>query len=235
MPHSQYPFDPRGARIAVIIPALNEEAAIGRVVGDIPRYVERVVVVDNGSTDRTIERARAAGALVVHEPRRGYGYACLRGMQQAADCEITVFLDGDYSDHPQEMDALVAPLVEGRADMVLGSRLRGRMEPGAMMPHAYAANVMFSLILRAVCGLRVTDIGPFRAMRTDKLAALGMCEGTYGWTLEMMIKAARRGMKVLEVPVSYRKRLGHSKVSGALWPSLKAGVKMFRTLRYCWQ
>lgn len=221
------------ASVAVIIPALNEEAAIGRVVGDIPPGVGRVVVVDNGSTDATAEVAAAAGAEVIAEPQRGYGYACRAGMQHAADAAIYVFLDGDYSDYPGEMPALVAPIAAGRADMVIGSRLRGEREAGAMLWHAYLANVLFSRLLRALCGLRVTDIGPFRAARADALRALGLQELTYGWTLEMMIKAARQGLRVEEVPVSYRRRLGHSKVSGSLVSSLKAGVKMFTTLRYC--
>ena len=235
MPQHHDGWEPQDVRIAVIIPALNEEAAIGHVLADIPAYVSEVIVVDNGSTDRTVEIARAAGATVLHEPQKGYGYACLRGMRHAADTDIIVFLDGDYSDHPEEMDRVVRPIVEGQADMVIGSRLRGEMEPGAMLPHAYAANVMFSVLLRLLCGLRMTDIGPFRAARTQDLLALDLQELTFGWTLEMMIKAARAGMRVHEVPVSYRKRLGQSKVSGSLWASLKAGVKMFYTLRYCWR
>lgn len=227
--------EPPGVRIAVIIPALNEEAAIGHVLGDIPGYVSEVIVVDNGSTDRTVPIARAAGATVIREARRGYGLACLAGMRQAADTDITVFLDGDYSDHPEEMDRILRPIVERQADMVIGSRLRGQMEPGAMLLHAYAANILFSLLLRLLCGLRVTDIGPFRAVRTDRLLALDLCEPAFGWTLEMMIKAARAGLTVCEVPVSYRRRLGQSKVSGSLWASLRAGVRMFYTLRYCWR
>jgi glycosyltransferase involved in cell wall biosynthesis len=224
-----------GSDIVVIIPALNEEAAIGHVVCDVPAFVSKIIVVDNGSTDRTVERAQEAGAIVVHEPRKGYGYACLKGMEQVEDEDMIVFLDGDYSDYPEEMDRLIDPLLAGEADLVLGSRLRGKREKGAMLPHALAANVIFSRLMRLFCGLRVTDIGPFRAIRKDKLVALDLQEYTYGWTLEMMIKAARRGLKVLEVPVSYRKRLGHSKVSGSLWVSLKVGVKMFLTMRYCWQ
>lgn len=223
------------AEVAVIIPALNEEAAIGRVVSDIPPEVGRVVVVDNGSTDATAAVAAAAGAEVIAESQRGYGYACWTGMQHASNAGIYVFLDGDYSDYPAEMADLVAPIAAGEADMVIGSRLRGERQPGAMLWHAYLANILFSRLLSALCGLRVTDIGPFRAARADALRALDLQEFTYGWTLEMMIKAARQGLRTAEVPVSYRRRLGRSKVSGSLVSSLKAGIKMFYTLRYCWQ
>lgn len=219
-----------GLKIAVIIPALNEEAAIGWVVREIPPLASRVIVVDNGSTDGTAERAREAGARVVHEERKGYGYACLRGMEEAGDAEVIVFLDGDYSDFPEEMGLLIEPIAAGDADLVIGSRIRGRREKGAMLPHSFVANVLFSLVLRLLCGLKVTDIGPFRAIKYDRLISLGMEEGTYGWTLEMMIKAAKRKLRVVEVPVSYRKRRGRSKVSGSLWESLKAGTKMIHTM-----
>jgi glycosyltransferase involved in cell wall biosynthesis len=228
--HSDY-----GSEIVVIIPALNEEEAIGHVVRDVPELVSKIIVVDNGSTDRTVEKAQEAGAVVVHELQKGYGYACLKGMEQVDDENVIVFLDGDYSDFPEEMVRLIDPILSGEADLVIGSRLSGERERGAMLPHALVANVIFSLLLRLFCGLRVTDIGPFRAIRKDKLIALELKEYTYGWTLEMMIKAARLGLKVMEVPVSYRRRLGHSKVSGSLWVSLKVGAKMFSTMRYCWQ
>jgi glycosyltransferase involved in cell wall biosynthesis len=221
-------------KVVVIIPALNEEAAISHVVRDVPELASKIVVVDNGSTDRTVERAQEAGAIVVQEPRKGYGYACLKGMEHARDEDLVVFLDGDYSDYPEEMALLIEPILSGEADLVIGSRLRGHREPGAMLPHAYLANVFFSLLLRILCGIKVTDLGPFRAIRKDQLVGLNLKEYTYGWTLEMMIKAARQDLRVVEVPVSYRKRLGHSKVSGSLWVSLKAGIKMFSTLRYCW-
>jgi glycosyltransferase involved in cell wall biosynthesis len=224
-----------GFAIVVIIPALNEEAAIGRVVRDVPGAVSKTVVVDNGSTDRTVEEARQAGAILVQEPQRGYGYACVKGMEQVKDEDLIVFLDGDYSDYPEEMVRLIEPIQAGEADLVIGSRLRGKREKGAMLPHALIANMIFSLLLRICCGLKVTDIGPFRAIRKRDLVALDLKEYTYGWTLEMMIKAARRRLKVVEVPVSYRKRLGQSKVSGSLWVSLKVGAKMFLTMRYCWQ
>ena len=222
-------------RISVVIPALNEADAIGAVLAEIPDWVGDVIVIDNGSMDQTAEIARAAGARVCNEARRGYGYACMTGVLAAPEAEVIVFLDGDYSDFPQEMGALVTPIVEGQADLVIGSRLRGKMQPGAMLPHAYFANILFSRLLRALCGLQVTDIGPFRAITRQSFMNLELQEFTYGWTLEMMIKAARHGLRVIEVPVSYRKRLGHSKVSGSLLASLKAGVKMIWTLRYCFE
>jgi len=217
-------------KISVIIPALNEEAAISQVIREIPPLVNKVIVVDNGSTDRTAERAREAGAYVIREERKGYGYACLRGMEEAGDAEVIVFLDGDYSDFPEEMGLLIEPIVAGEADLVIGSRIRGRREEGAMLPHSLVANILFSLALRLLCGLKVTDIGPFRAIKYDRLISLNMEEGTYGWTLEMMIKAAKGKLRVVEVPVSYRKRIGRSKVSGSFWESLKAGAKMIHTM-----
>ena len=219
-----------GLDIAVIIPARNEEAAISRVVREIPSLANKVIVVDNDSTDRTAERARESGACVVHEERKGYGYACLRGMKEAGDADVIVFLDGDHSDFPEEMGRLIEPITAGEADLVIGSRIRGRREEGAMLPHSFVANILLSLALRLLCGLKVTDIGPFRAIKCDRLVSLGMEEGTYGWTLEMMIKAAKRKLRVVEVPVSYRKRIGRSKVSGSPWESLKAGAKMIDTM-----
>ncbi len=216
-------------KIAVIIPALEEEAAIGQVVREALPLADRVIVADNGSTDQTAARARAAGAQVVFETRKGYGFACLKAMREVGDAEVVVFMDGDYSDYPQEMGLLVKPIAAGDADLVIGSRIRGKRERGALLPHALAANLFFSLALRLTCGLAVTDIGPFRAIRADRLFSLDMQEGTFGWTIEMMIKAAKRGLRVVEVPVSYRKRIGHSKVSGSLWASLQAGAKMLQT------
>jgi hypothetical protein len=154
-------------------------------------------------------------------------------MEQVEEEDLIVFLDGDYSDYPEEMVKLFEPIISGEADLVIGSRLSGQREPGAMLPHAYLGNVLFSLLLRMFCGIKVTDLGPFRAIRKDLLVGLDLQEYTYGWTLEMMIKAARQGLRVAEVPVSYRKRLGQSKVSGSLWVSFKVAIKMFLTLRYC--
>ena len=216
--------------IDVIIPALNEQAAIGHVICEVPRWVRDIIVVDNGSTDLTVAVARAAKAWVVHEPRRGYGYACLKGIEALRAPDIVVFLDGDHSDYPGEMDQLVAPIIGGHADLVVGSRLAKTIPPGAMLPHAWFGNVLLSWLVRKATGCAVTDIGPFRAIRYDCLQALEMCEGKFGWTLEMMLKAARRGYRMVEVPVSYRPRLGHSKVSGSVAASLRASVVMLATV-----
>jgi glycosyltransferase involved in cell wall biosynthesis len=217
-------------KIAVIIPALNEQAAIGRVVKEALALANKVIVVDNGSVDQTTPRAIAAGAQVVREECKGYGYACLRGMQEVGDADVIVFLDGDYSDYPEEMGLLIAPIAADEADLVIGSRVRWRRERGSLPLHSLAANIIFARVLRLWCGLNVTDIGPFRAIKYEELVSLNMEEGTFGWTLEMMIKAAKRRLRVLEVPVSYRRRIGHSKVSGSLWESLKAGAKMTQTI-----
>lgn len=221
-------------KIMVIIPVINEEEAIPRVLGEIPTQVSKVIVVDGGSTDRTVERALHSGAGVVHEKRKGYGLACLRGMQEAREADVIVFLDGDYSDYPGQMTKLIAPILADQADLVIGSRLSGYRERGAMLPHAWLANVLFSRLLYRFCRLKVTDIGPFRAIRAQQLFELNMGEPDYGWTLEMMIKAVKHGLRVVEVPVDYRKRMGHSKISGSFGVSLWAGVKMFYTLRYLW-
>jgi glycosyltransferase involved in cell wall biosynthesis len=221
-----------------VVPAWNEEGNIGRVVADIPREVCRhVVVVDNASTDRTAEVARDAGAIVVHQPRRGYGYACAMGVRKAYElgADIIVFLDGDYSDYPDEMPVVVGPVIRGEADMVVGSRLRGgNMQRGALPGHAIFGNRLISAILRLRFGVRITDLGPFHAIRADVLRSLRMREMTYGWTVEMIVKMAKRGYRIVEVPVRYRKRLsGESKVSGNLKASARAAWRIlavtFRT------
>jgi glycosyltransferase involved in cell wall biosynthesis len=224
--------------VDVIIPALNEEAALPRVLAEIPRpTVRRVVVADNGSTDRTAEVARASGAQLVYEPERGYGAACLRALGHlAADPpDIVAFLDGDYSDHPGELDVLIAPIVAGHADLVIGSRARGTREAGALSPQQRVGNAIACSALRALYGVRYTDLGPFRAIRWETLQALSMRDRNYGWTVEMQIKAARQGVRYREVPVSYRRRIGVSKVSGTVRGSLGAGVKILWLLgRYAW-
>ena len=219
-------------KIAVIIPALNEELAIGSVITEIPGYVDKIIVVDNGSTDRTTEKAKEAGAEVVFESRTGYGYACMKGIKQAINHNLLVFLDGDYSDFPEDIAKLVEPIMAGTADLVLGSRIRGEREKGSMFPQSIIANMAFSIALRILCGLRITDIGPFRAIRYDQLVLLGMEDVTYGWTLEMMIKSKKKHLRIAEVPVNYRKRLGKSKISGSFWASIKAATKMVYTFRY---
>ncbi|MBI2081899.1 MAG: glycosyltransferase family 2 protein [candidate division NC10 bacterium] len=224
-------------RIAVVIPALDEEAAIGEVVREVPRdLVREIVVVDNGSVDRTAAAARAAGARVVSEAVRGYGAACLAGALAAREADVLVFLDGDRSDDPAEMPLLLAPLLEGRADLVLGSRLSGGAEAGALSPHQRLGNRVVTLLLRLLYGLRLTDIGPFRAIRAEVLGALGMEQKTHGWPVEMIVKAARQGYRVAEVPVRCRRRIGRSKVGGTLKGSLLAGYRLLATtLRYAWR
>ncbi len=220
-------------RILVIIPAFNEARSIGRVVGDIPEgLVEEVVVVNNASTDETEANARAAGATVLREPRRGYGYACLRGIAYAREKnpDVVVFLDGDYSDHPEEMSALVAPILRDEADLVIGSRMLGEREPGAMLPQALFGNRLACFLMRVLWGARFTDLGPFRAIRFADLLALGMEDRTYGWTIEMQIKAVLAGLRTTEVPVSYRKRVGVSKITGTVSGTVKASAKILWTI-----
>jgi glycosyltransferase involved in cell wall biosynthesis len=217
---------------AVIIPALNEEAAIGRVIAAIPRdAVDAILVVDNGSSDATAARARAAGATVLSEPRRGYGCACLAGLQHLpGDTEIVVFLDGDYSDYPEEMPALITPISEGRADLVIGSRVLGEREAGALLPQARFGNALATWLIRLLYRVTFTDLGPFRSIRRDALDRLGMADADYGWTVEMQVKAARLGLRIAEVPVRYRQRIGQSKVTGTLCGSVRAGYKILLTI-----
>ena len=210
--------------VGVIIPALNEEEAIGAVVAAIPRrLVEEIVVVDNGSSDRTARAARAAGARVVREERRGYGAACARGVAALGpSIDVVVFLDGDGSQDAEEMADLLACLERERADLVLGARRRGRADAHPL--HARVGNRVVTTLLRWRYGLGLSDIPPFRAIRRALLADLGMREMTYGWPVEMVVRVARRGGRIVEVPVTHRPRLaGESKVAGTLWGSLKAG------------
>lgn len=226
------------SRVLVVIPAFNEARAIGRVVGDIPgQLADEVVVVNNASTDETARNARSAGAIVLREERKGYGWACLRGIDYARELkpDVIVFLDGDYSDHPEEMGDLVAPILEDRADFVLGSRILGDREPGAMLPQAVIGNRVACFLMRVLWGTRYTDLGPFRAIRFDALEALNMQDKTYGWTIEMQIKAAQARLRCLEVPVSYRRRVGVSKVTGTLSGTVNASAKILWTIaKYGW-
>ena len=221
-------------RVVAVIPARNEEQAIGKVIAALPRdLVPQVIVVDNGSSDDTAAVARAAGALVVAELRAGYGRACAAGVAAADGADVLLFLDGDYSDFPEEAPRLLAPILRGEADLVIGSRLRGRREPGALPPHQLFGNWLVSRLMRLLYGLRITDLGPFRAIRAELLAALDMREMTYGWPTEMMVKAARRGARVVEVPVSYRRRIGRSKISGTVRGTILATYYILGvTLRY---
>jgi glycosyltransferase involved in cell wall biosynthesis len=211
-------------RVSVVIPTYNEAGSIGRVIADVPREaVAEIVVVDSDSTDGTAEAARQMGARVVREPRRGYGRACLSGLAAVDSPDVVVFLDGDYSDRPAEMPRLLAPLREASADLVIGSRLAGDRAAGAMPWHAVAGNRLAARLIGLACGVRLTDVGPFRAARYDALVALDLREETYGWPVEMIVKGARRGLRIAEVPVSYHPRIGSSKISGTLRGSVGAG------------
>ena len=217
----------------VIIPAFNEAEAIGQVIGDLPGdLVDEVVVVNNASTDATEQNARAAGATVLRENRRGYGWACLRGIAYARqqNPDVVVFLDGDYSDHPDELGRLLAPIQNGTADFVIGSRMLGEREPGAMLPQALIGNRLACALMRLFWGARYTDLGPFRAIRFPALLALGMEDKTFGWTIEMQIKAVQQGLCYTEVPVSYRRRVGISKITGTVAGTVKASVKILWTI-----
>ncbi len=220
-------------KVAVIIPARNEQDAILRVLADIPpATADDVIVVDNDSADATAQRAAEGGARVVHEPRRGYGQACLAGIAALhPETEIVVFLDGDYSDYPGEMVDLLEPLLAGRADFVVGSRALGRREPGAMLPQARFGNALATVLIRWLYGVSYTDLGPFRAIRRETLERIGMSDRDFGWTVEMQVKAARLGVAAVEVPVSYRRRLaGASKVTGTVAGTVRAGWKILGTI-----
>jgi glycosyltransferase involved in cell wall biosynthesis len=224
-------------RVAVVIPALDEEGAIGDVVRAVPRQlVADIIVVDNGSTDRTAAMAHDAGATVIGEPVRGYGAACRAGAMAAGAADILVFLDGDRSDDPSEMALVLGPVVDGRADLVIGSRTAGFTEERALTPQQRFGNRLVTGLLRILYGLRLSDIGPFRAIRMDVFRDLGMEHRTHGWPVEMIVKAARKGYRVVEVPVSCRRRVGRSKVAGTLKGSLQAGFHLIATtLRFAWR
>lgn len=228
---------------AVVIPALDEEVTIGPLIGEIlaaandgaaGAKLATIFVVDNGSSDATAARATAAGASVVAEPRRGYGRACLTGVVAAGDVDLIVLMDGDRSDQPADLPKILAPLLAGEADLVIGSRTRGGAEPGSLLPQQRVGNWVAALLLRVLYGVRVTDIGPFRATRRDQLLALNMREMTYGWSVEMVARGARAGWRIREIPVSYRKRAGgESKVSGNVRASLRAGARITGAILRC--
>jgi glycosyltransferase involved in cell wall biosynthesis len=219
-----------GVSVSVIIPALNEERALPAVLAELPPGVDQVVVVDNGSTDRTAQVALRAGARVVKELQRGYGAACLRGLAAIDPCDVVVFLDGDHSDHPEELPRLIEPLARGQADFVLGSRLLGKREAGAMPPQSVWGNRLACFLMSVLFGVRYTDLGPFRAIRRDALERLGMHDRNFGWTVEMQIKAARHRLRIKEVAVEYRRRIGRSKISGTVLGSVRAGYKILYTI-----
>jgi glycosyltransferase involved in cell wall biosynthesis len=213
-----------GMRVSVVIPTYNEAQSIGRVLDDIPwTQVTEVLVVDSESSDGTRDIAANRGARVVLEPRRGYGRACLTGLAQAVRPDVVVFLDGDYSDRPAELPTLLDPLRSDRADIVIGSRLTGDRADGALPWHSVLGNRLAAGLIRLTCGVPLTDLGPFRAARYDVLRALELREQTYGWPVEMIVKAALRGLRVVEVPVSYHPRIGRSKITGTLKGSIGAG------------
>ena len=210
-------------RVSVIIPTHNEAQAIDRVLADLPSdLVTEVIVVDSNSNDGTPEIAARMGARVVQEPRRGYGRACLAGLAAAKSPDVVVFLDGDYSDRPSELPILLAPIVDDRADIVLGSRLRERSSVGALPWHQVFGNRLAVALIRLLYGVHITDLGPFRAARADVLRALALEETTYGWAVEMILKGALAGCRIVEVPVSYYPRIGKSKISGTLKGTLGA-------------
>ena len=223
--------------VAVIIPALDEEEAIGKVISEIPPgSVSDIIVVDNGSTDDTVAVAEAAGARVVREERRGYGSACLRGIAELREPEIVVFLDGDHSDHPAELPLLVEPIAADEADLVIGSRTLGERERGSLTPQQLWGNRLACFLLRLFHRHRFTDLGPFRAIRYACLLDLGMVDRDFGWTIEMQIKAVKQGLRIREVPVSYRNRIGESKISGTLKGTVLAGYKIITTIvRYAFK
>jgi len=225
---------------AVIVPCLNEEEAVRGLVEDViavrddpvtPVSIDRILVVDNGSTDRTAQMARNAGAEVVSEPRRGYGRACLTGVLASGDVDYIVLMDGDRSDVPAELPRLVAPILRGEADLVIGSRMLGTYERGSLLPQQIVGNRIAALVTRILYGVRLTDIGPFRVIGRERLLGLGMREMTYGWSIEMIVRAVRGGLTVREVPVTYRNRAGGvSKVSGNMRASVTAGYRIMAAI-----
>ena len=223
-------------RISVIIPVFNEQDGIQNVISDIPSdLITEIVVVDNGSTDQTARLASEMGARVIREERKGYGSACLAGIAAVDNPDIVVFLDGDYSDHPDEMPALLAPILQGRADMVIGSRIWGEREKGALLPQARVGNWLATRLIWHLFSVHYTDLGPFRAIQSSTLEKLDMQDTTFGWTVEMQVKAAKQGVITKEVPVRYRKRIGVSKITGTVQGTVKAGWKILYTIfKYRW-
>ncbi|MCW8995217.1 MAG: glycosyltransferase family 2 protein [Psychromonas sp.] len=215
-------------QIVVIIPAYNEEESLPLVLYDIPDFVDEIIVANNGSTDNTYEVAKKACATVVNEDEKGYGAACLKAMEKIKDekFDIVVFLDGDYSDYPEEMNLVVEPIVKDDYDLVIGSRIIGKKGKGAMLPQAIFGNWLSSFLINLFWKYKFTDLGPFRAIKYSSLIKLNMKDRNFGWTVEMQIKAAKQKLKTIEVPVSYRKRIGQSKVTGTFKGTIKASTKI---------
>jgi len=221
--------------VKVLIPALNEENAIGRVIEEIPDHlVDEIVVIDNGSADRTFEKASKKGATALQELKRGYGQACLTGIKYISQLDpapdIVVFIDGDHSDYPDKLGDLIDPIANGEVDMIIGSRALGNREDGSMTFPQIFGNWLATTLLRLFYGAKFTDLGPFRAIRYDSLMELGMVDTNYGWTVEMQLKAAKAKLRYAEVPVDYRKRIGFSKISGTISGTFKAGYKIIWTI-----
>ena len=216
--------------IKVIIPAFNEADSIAKVIGEIPRSVSEIIVVSNNSTDSTVENASKAGATVLTEDKKGYGYACLRGIdyvsKQSKTPDIIVFIDGDYSDYPEELNQLVKPILEQNIDLVIGARSPDLREPGSMTPQQVFGNRLATFLMKVLFGARFTDLGPFRAIKYKKLMLLEMEDKTYGWTVEMQLKVIKKNLTYTEVPVRYKKRIGVSKVSGTVKGTIFAGIKI---------
>lgn len=217
-----------GNRIVVIIPALNEEKSISKVVNSIPNIVDEIIVINNGSDDSTAIKASISGAKVIHEYRKGYGYACLKGIDylNKNPPDIVVFLDGDYSDYPEDLEAIIKPILEKNVQFVIGARVKFLREKGALTPQQIFGNTLACLLMRLLYKANFTDLGPFRAIGWKNLVALEMSDKTYGWTIEMQLKVLRRKIKYIEVPVRYRKRIGYSKVSGTVKGTIMAGYKI---------
>lgn len=219
-------------KAAVIIPALNEEKSITKVIEKIPPdLVEQIIVADNGSTDNTVNAAKSMGARIAHARTKGYGFACLAGLELLEDdIDTVVFLDGDYSDYPEEMPLLLEPIMNDEADLVIGSRTRGKREEGALPPHSVFGNHLAASLFSLLYGIQVTDIGPFRAIKRDLLEKMDMTPAAFRWTVEMMVKAVRLKGRIKEIPVRYRKRIGKSKITGTIMGTVLAGYYIISTM-----